>query len=125
MRSASRNCYVRIEAKTGTRDAATNEPLGAWAQNRLLWAHLRPKRARERESAGQVLEVALYLLSADFYDLDGVTNEMRVVYSPTGNYAASTDWVYFEIDAVLTDHVNRSETTLELRQATATTVGVV
>jgi len=62
---------------------------------------------------------------ADYYDRDGVTADMRVVFSPSGDYDASTDWVYFEIDAVYTDFSERLETTLEIRQSTEANVGIV
>jgi head-tail adaptor len=125
MRSASRNVYARIQSRTTARDPETNEPLGSWATYKTIWLALWPKRNREREGGGQVDNSVLYTARGDFYDLDGVTSEMRLVYSPTGVYSVSTDWVYFDIEGVLVDHVDRRETTLELRQSSATTVGIV
>ena len=125
MQSPDRSSYIRIETKSTSRDASSNELLGTWALRSYCWANIRPKRGREREAAGQVASTVGMIISADYYDLDGVTADMRVVYSPSGNYAATTDWVYFEIDAVYTDFFERLETMLEVRQSTETNVGIV
>lgn len=125
VRSASRNAMVRIQQLSMVRDTETNEPLGTWSTFKDIWIHLYPKRNREREGGGQIDTSVQYIARGDFYDLSGVTAQMRVVYSPTGVYTAATDWVYFDIEGVLTDHIDRSETTLELRQSSATTVGIV
>jgi head-tail adaptor len=125
MRAASKNAYVRFQVRSSTRDSETNEPIGSWSTHRTVWVHLYPKRNREKEAGGQVDTSVQYVARGDFYDLEGVTPEMRVVYSPSGVYTASTDWVYFDIEGVLVDHIDRSETTVELRQTTATTVGYV
>ncbi|MCW5697371.1 MAG: head-tail adaptor protein [Bauldia sp.] len=124
-RAGAYSAYLRIEQKVAGDGAspevfvdALNDPVYSWVPYRTVWVKIEPTRGYERQALNVTQNTVSHLIYGDFYDLDGVTEAMRLVYDEQGTYDDEGRKVYFDIEAIRKDFTNRAETVIEARQTT-------
>lgn len=88
---------------------------GAWTLDRTRWVEIQNKSGRERNAGGAIESTAKRTISGDFYDLDGITEDMRIVWDPEGTFDDGTGdrYAYFVIEAINPDRVARYVTVID------------
>ncbi len=86
----------------------------AWSPLREAWVSITPDRGREIQAADETIAVVTHTIRGDFLALEGVSEKMRVIYSPKGVYdPIPNDAQVYEILAVMPDEVNRQDIMLK------------
>jgi SPP1 family predicted phage head-tail adaptor len=114
-----RPCLILIQTYS-----KVDGPYGAtktWATDRTVWVNLEPKRGFEQYKANEVESVVTHVIRGDYYDLDGVTPQMRVIYAPTMDYGGSPVTIpnsakVYQIHAVIADENERGDTMLRVEE---------
>lgn len=113
-----RGCLVLVESFT-----TTDGQYGlskAWASNRQVWVSIDPKRGDERYTANEKESVVTHVIRGDYYDLLGVTPEMRVIFNASMDYSGSpeipADSKVYQILAVIPDENERGDTMLHVEE---------
>lgn len=109
MRSGSKTELVTIQQASTARDATTNELVPTWSTWREPWCSAETKRGREFIEAGRRDKETIVHLRFDYLDVDGITEEMRIVW------AART----YEILRIEPDHETKRSTLVEIRLSRA------
>lgn len=110
MRSIKRDCLVQFQNRSTDVDPDYGTPVaGDWDLERERWVEIRNKSGRERNAGGAIESTAKRTIVGDFFDLDGVTSDMRVIWDPLGSYDDATGdrYAYFRIEAINPDRTNR------------------
>lgn len=114
-----RHCLILIQTFS-----EVDGPYGAvktWATDRSVWVNIEPKRGSERFKANEVESVVTHVVRGDYYDLDGVTPQMRMIFTPSMDYGASpptipNDAKVYQIHAVIPDENERGDTMLQVEE---------
>ncbi len=122
--TGDRTALVQIQQKIETNRDPQNKPLYGWPVFAEAWVQIAPVRGQERDLQGVERSNAYFTMAGDFYDLDGVTSNMRVAYDEQGTFDDDTRTVYFDIEAVMRDFVSRNETILRVRQTVQPAAGL-
>lgn len=84
----------------------------SWAEFRTVWVSIQPNRGREVFSGAELTSVVSHTIRGDFLELDGITEEMRLVYNDTHDYDAHgirADSLVFDILAVMPNYDGRDD----------------
>lgn len=106
---------VLVQRKQATTGAWN--PTVEWVEDRIVWVSIDPARGREVFKGDELEAVVTHKIRGDFLELDGVTEEMRIVYNDSHAYdPIRDDSIVFDILAVMPNHDMHDDT---LIQATA------
>lgn len=87
-----------------------------WSTFVEAWVSIRPDRGREIQAADETVAVVTHTVRGDFYDLEGVSEKMRVIYSPIGVYdPIPNDAQVYEVLAVMPDEDSRKDIMLKVQ----------
>lgn len=112
--SKNNTCLVSIERKSVV-SGEYNDTI-SWVEDRKAWVSIQPDRGREVFAAGERQVEVTHTVRGDFLELDGVTEEMRIVYTPTHVYspAPPDDARVFDIVAPMPNFDHRDDTMLKV-----------
>lgn len=105
---------VLIQKKTKT-DGSWN-PVIAWAEFRQVWVSLQPDRGREVFKGNELTSVVTHTVRGDFLELEGITEEMRIIYNDTHDYGPQgirSDSLVFDILAVMSNLDGRDDVMIQ------------
>lgn len=118
-----RSCLMRVEsyAEGSPGRDAHNRPIKEWSTVKDIWVQLDPATSRGTNTiAADVTRIdALRTIRGDYWDLDGVTAGMRLIYDPEGTFETASRLTYFLVQVAYPDHASRGETVLQVRQTDA------
>lgn len=92
-----------------------------WADDRQVWVSIDPKRGDERNRANETESIVTHVIRGDYYDLLGVTPQMRIIYHPETGYAGSPSVIadaskVYQIHAVIEDENERGDVMIQVEE---------
>lgn len=87
-----------------------------WVEFCQVWVSIDPARGREVYRGEEKQSVVTHKIRGDYLELEGVTEEMRIVYNDTHEYDSHgirADSLVFDILAVMPNHDLRDDTLIQ------------
>lgn len=110
----ARKTPLPVVIQTFANNAGAWNDVKAWSQFAAVWVSISPDRGREIEAADETVATVTHTIRGDFYDLEGVSEKMRVIYSPKGVYdPIPNDAEVYDILAVMPDEDTRQDIMLK------------
>lgn len=110
------NCFVLIQRYTTT-DGQWGETK-QWGKFSEAWVSINPDRGREIFRSDERESIVTHTIRGDYFELEGVEEKMRVVYSEPGVYepAIPADAKVFDILAVMVDEDGHEDIMIKAEQ---------
>ena len=87
-----------------------------WVPFTEAWVSITPDRGREIQAADETVAVATHTIRGDFLTLEGISEKMRVIYSPAGVYdPIPNDAQVYDVLAVMPDEDARQDIMLKVQ----------
>ena len=117
MHSTRRNSnLVSIQHKQATATKYGKE--SAWVEFCRVWVSINPDRGREIYKGDEKRSVVTHTVRGDYLELEGVTEEMRVVVNDLHSYdPPEQNSKVFEIVAVMTDFDEKKDVMLQVEMS--------
>jgi head-tail adaptor len=82
-----------------------------WVEDRKVWVSIDPARGREIFADGERQSIVTHTIRGDFLELEGVTEEMRIVFNDTHAYddGIRADSLVFDVAGVMPNYDGRDD----------------
>lgn len=96
-------------------------PVKTWATHGTFFVNMEPQRGTERDKADELESSVTHMVRGDYYDLNGVTPHMRMIYSPGMEYGNSPPTIpdasrVFDILAVMPADNDNGDSVLKVEE---------
>ena len=119
MSGRKRPCLILVQ--TYTEVDGQYAPVKTWAEDRQVWVNIEPKRGIERHNSNETESIVTHVIRGDYYDLVGITPQMRVIYHPEMSYSGSPSVIddaskVYQILAVIEDDNEHGDVMIQVEE---------